>query len=59
MEKYYSPQEVAEKIGITAQTVRGWILKGKLRAIKVGPGRSSSLRIPESDLKRFLMESFI
>ena len=32
----YSPSEVAEKCGVTRNTVYGWIRKGRLRSVNTG-----------------------
>ena len=32
--KYISPKEYAEIMGVTAQTLRNWIKEGKLKAIQ-------------------------
>ncbi len=49
-EKLLSTAEVGERVGVDEQTVRLWIKKGKLEALKVGRG----WRIPRSALEAFL-----
>lgn len=49
-EKFYSVQEAANLLKVHYQTVRNWIIAGKLRAVKVG--RSS--RIPASEITRHM-----
>ncbi len=49
-EKLLSTAEVGERVGVDEQTVRLWIKKGKLEALKVGRG----WRIPQSALEEFL-----
>ena len=49
IEKSYTPQEVAEMLGKSRQTVYNWITKKILPAHKVG----GTFRIYESDLKAF------
>ncbi|SPF51590.1 DNA binding domain protein, excisionase family [Candidatus Desulfosporosinus infrequens] len=52
-EKYYSPNDIAEKFNIKADTVRKWINQGKLKALKLG----DIWRIPESSLDKFIKEN--
>ncbi len=49
-ERLLSTAEVGERVGVDEQTVRLWIKKGKLEALKVGRG----WRIPRSALEAFL-----
>ncbi len=49
IEKSYSPQEVAEMLKVSRQTVYNWIRSEKLKAHKVG----GSVRIYETDLQAF------
>lgn len=56
VEKYYSVKEVAEKLGVTVQTVRNWYngLHSDTRLQIVRAGRV--VRIRPSDLRKFLKE---
>lgn len=47
--EFYTPKEIADLLGVTAYTVRLWIKKGKLKALKVG-----NLRISKDSLQEFL-----
>ena len=47
-EKYYSPEEAAEFLGVTTETIRRWIRRGELEGIKYG----RLWRISESVLKK-------
>jgi len=49
-EKYYSPEEIAERFNLKPGTVRSWINQGKLKAVKLG----NLWRIPEEELQRFI-----
>ncbi len=51
-ERLYTPEEVAEYLGVHVQTVRIWIRNGKLPARKLAGQRA--LRIRESDLEAVL-----
>lgn len=52
MEKYYTPEEAAKIIRVTAAAIREWIRNGKLEGIKTG----RLWRIKETKLKKFLSE---
>lgn len=46
--------EVAEILGICPRTVREHISAGRLPAFKVGPGRTSPIRIKAEDVEALL-----
>jgi excisionase family DNA binding protein len=50
--RLYSPEEVAEYLGVHVQTVRTWIRSGKLPARRLAGQRA--LRVKEADLERVL-----
>ncbi len=52
-EKIYTVEEVAEMLHFQPNTVRNWLVSGKLRGIKVG----WQWRIRESDLQEFVKEN--
>ncbi|MGD9934375.1 MAG: helix-turn-helix domain-containing protein [Dehalococcoidia bacterium] len=52
MEKLYSPEEVAEYLGVHVQTVRTWIRTGKLPARRLAGQRA--LRVRASDIQGVL-----
>jgi excisionase family DNA binding protein len=45
--------QVAERLRVVPQTVRNWIARGQLRAVRVGPRR---VRVRQVDLDRFLAD---
>lgn len=47
---FYTTQEIAKKLGITIQTVRDYIKKGKLKGQRVG----KSFLVSDQSLKAFL-----
>ena len=51
IEKYYTPEEIAEILSVTSQTVRRWAQSGKLRAAHLS---QKNIRVKESDLEAFL-----
>lgn len=53
MEEYYTTEQVAKMLGIkNVITVRRWILKRQITAIKIG----KEYRITKSDLDKFLAD---
>jgi excisionase family DNA binding protein len=50
-ERMLTPEEVAERYGVAAQTVRGWCARGRIRAIKEGDKYRGNWLIPESALE--------
>ena len=49
--KFYTTFEVAVVLKVSEGTVRDWIRKGKLGAIKIGG--TKTVRISDEDLRRF------
>ncbi|MCA9830166.1 MAG: helix-turn-helix domain-containing protein [Dehalococcoidia bacterium] len=52
LEKLYSPEEVAEYLGVHVQTVRTWIRTGRLPARRLAGQRA--LRVRASDIQGVL-----
>ena len=50
-ERFYTPKEIAELLGVHLQTVRKWYQTGELDCYRVG-----RVRISESQLQRFLQQ---
>ena len=50
---FFTIQEVALILGVTSQTVRAWIKRGKIRGQRIGRG----ILITEPNLKDFLAPS--
>ena len=53
LERLYSPEEIADYLGVHVQTVRAWVRSGRLPARRILGQRS--LRIRKSDLDAVLM----
>jgi putative molybdopterin biosynthesis protein len=49
-EKYYTPEQLAERFQVSRHAVYKWIRDGTLRAIRVG----RAVRIPASALEEFI-----
>jgi excisionase family DNA binding protein len=54
VEKFYTTDEVAEKLNIEKEVIRDLIRKSELYAIKIG----KSYRITDSDLQEFLIDRY-
>lgn len=50
MDRLYTPEEVAELLKVSRETVYNWLRSGKLQGIKIG----HFWRISESELERLL-----
>ena len=48
--KYLSPEQIAERLNVSAQSVRAWLRTGKLKGVRAG----RLWRVRESDLETFL-----
>lgn len=53
MEKFYTPEQIADKLQISSQTVLTYVRDGKLKAMKLDKG----YRISESDFQAFVQSS--
>ena len=51
-DKLYTPEEVAERLQLSEQTVRRWLREEKLKGVKLG----SKWRIRERDIQELLEE---
>ena len=55
--KFYTTFEVAEILRVSEGTIREWVNKGKLNAVRLGG--TKTIRISEEDLERFLSQNKI
>lgn len=53
--KLYSTKEVAKIFGVTAETVRGWIISGKIAGIQIG---GQQYRVKREDLIAFAQSHY-
>ena len=49
-ERYLSAEQIAERLNVSAQSVRAWLRTGKLKGVRAG----RLWRVRESDLAAFL-----
>ena len=54
LDEFLTVAEVADRLRLNQQTIRNWIDRGALRAVRVGPRR---VRVRRVDLERFITES--
>lgn len=48
MREFYTVKEMAEKFGVHEHTIRNWIKKGQIRAVKI----ENTVRIPATEIER-------
>lgn len=49
--------EVAKYFRVNERTVSRWLANGNLKGYKLGSGRTAVLRIPKSEVEKFLKNS--
>ena len=52
--EFMTRAEVAKYLRVHPRTVDRWLQKGMLKGYKLGKGKTALLRIPKSEVKRFL-----
>ncbi len=52
--KFLTREEVATYLRVHARTVERWLMNGSLKGYKLGKGKTSLWRIPESEVNKFL-----
>jgi len=55
-EELLTIHEVAKRLKLSYITVWRWTREGRIKTIKFGQGKKAPVRIPESELKKFLEE---
>lgn len=51
---FFTLEQAAQYFGVHKRTVLRWLEKGSLKGYKLGEGRTALLRIPKSEVKKFL-----
>lgn len=54
VEPLYSPEQVAGLLSVTVPTVREYLAAGRLKSVKLGTAKGSPVRVPESELRRWI-----
>ena len=49
--EFYTVAEVANLLRVSESTIRNYIKKGFIKAIKFGPERRATVRIPKSEIE--------
>lgn len=52
--EFLTRKEVAKYFRVHERTIDRWIESGSLKGYKLGSGKTSILRIPKSEIKKFL-----
>ena len=52
---YLSVKELAKKINLHPNTIRKAIHNGKITAVRLGEGKNSAFRIPETEIERLIL----
>ena len=52
--EFLTRDEVAKYFRVHARTVDRWIERGDLKGYKLGSGRTALLRIPRSEIEKFM-----
>jgi len=52
--EFLTIEQTAEYFGVHPRTIMRWLKQGSLKGYKLGKGRTALLRIPKSEIKKFL-----
>ena len=52
--EFLTLDEVAKELRVHRRTIVRWLQSGTLKGYKLGDGKTSLLRIPKSEVKKFL-----
>jgi excisionase family DNA binding protein len=52
-DRYWTPEEIAERLKLNVRTVVRWITSKRLKAIRVG----KQWRVPDSEIRAFVEQS--
>ena len=57
--EFLTRDEVAKFFRVHPRTVNRWLKQGNLKGYKLGTGKTALLRIPKSEIERFMENSKI
>ncbi len=57
--EFLTLEQVAEYFAVHPRTVMRWLKQGSLNGYKLGKGKTALLRIPKSEVKKFLEKNKI
>lgn len=52
--EFLTLEQVAEYFAVHPRTVIRWLKQGSIKGYKLGKGRTALLRIPKTEIKKFL-----
>lgn len=56
MDKFYTVKEVAALLRVSESTIRNYVQRGVIKALRIGKGKRSTIRIPASEIKALIGE---
>ena len=54
IEPHYKPETIAGLLDRSVNTVRDWLKSGRIKTVKLGPARSATVLVAESELRRWM-----
>lgn len=57
--EFLTLEQVAKYFGVHPRTVMRWLKQGSLKGYKLGKGKTALLRIPKSEVNKFLEKNKI
>lgn len=52
--EFFTLEQTAKYFGVHTRTVLRWLKNGSLKGYKLGDGKTALLRIPKTEIKKFL-----
>lgn len=52
--EFYTLEEVAKELRVNPRTIMRWLKSGQLKGYKLGKSKTSLLRIPKTEVVKFL-----
>ena len=51
---FYTVKEVAKLLRVSESTVRNYVQRGVIKALRIGAGKRSTIRIPATEIKTLI-----
>lgn len=51
---FYTVKEVAKLLRVSESTVRNYVQRGVIKALRIGAGKRSTIRIPAAEIKTLI-----
>ncbi len=55
-ESFYTVKEVAQLLRVSESTIRNYVQKGIIKALRIGAGKRSTIRIPAAEVKSLISD---